>query len=110
MTDEEQVAGGHLDRARFPRLSELSSTVCCSKHPPPGQPTAEPPQPHPEAVEEILSFLAERHLALSTQLEAGADSERLVWARAMTEDLIDLVLCRLYRLRPGEREQVDMLG
>ena len=38
---------------------------------------------HPDVVEEILRFLAEQYLKLTVELEGGADSQRLVWARAM---------------------------
>jgi hypothetical protein len=60
-------------------------------------------------VEGILTFLGERLAVFTAELESGADSQRIVWARAMTADLIDLVLFRLYGLSPSERDHVDFL-
>ena len=66
-----------------------------------------PASPHPDAVEEILTFLGERHAEAKADLDAGCDSQKVVWARLMTRQLIDLVLYRLYSLSPGDRESLD---
>jgi hypothetical protein len=58
-------------------------------------------------VEEILGFLGERFAEATAELEAGADSQQLVWQRTMTARLIDLVLYRLYRLTPAEQERLE---
>lgn len=101
MTDEEQVAGGRLTDLVFPGflafVDGLLLDSCTAR-------------PHPEVVEAILLFLAERYTAFSAELEGGADSQRVVFARAMTVALIDLVLCRLYRLTPTEREEIEGLA
>nr|MBA3969117.1 hypothetical protein [Gemmatimonadota bacterium] len=57
--------------------------------------------------ESILAFLGDRYATLSAELEAGADSRKLVWARAMTARLVDLVLHRLLGLSAAEREELE---
>ncbi|HEX2094665.1 MAG TPA: hypothetical protein VHG28_19830 [Longimicrobiaceae bacterium] len=104
LTDEERIAGGHLTEMVFPGFLAFVDGLLVDRAP---QDSPAPPRPHPDAVEEILTFLGERYAHLSAELESGADSQRLVWARAMTGQLIDLVLCRLYRLSPAERERVE---
>jgi hypothetical protein len=44
-------------------------------------------------------------VAFSQELEQGIDSERVVWARAMTAQLVDLVLSRLYGISAEELEE-----
>jgi len=61
-------------------------------------------------VEELLVFLSEQHIELAGKLERGVDSERIVWARVMTQSLIDLVLYRLHDLDDAEREVVEAAG
>ena len=57
-------------------------------------------------MEEILTFLGERYAEASADLENGCDSQKVVWARLMARQLIDLVICRLYRLGPNEQEML----
>lgn len=94
LTDEEVIHGGHLTEMVFPGFLAFVDGLLA-------------PVPHPDAVEHILRFLEERHARMSEQIEAGADSRKLVWARAMTSHLIDLVLYRLLELSPEEREIVE---
>ncbi len=107
ITGEETISGGHLTELVFPGflafvdgllLDGAETDLPCSA------------RPHSDAVEEILTFLGQRFGMLTAELEAGADSGRLVWARVMTERLIDLVLYRLYRLSAAEREEVESGG
>jgi hypothetical protein len=98
-TDEELIAGGRLTEMVFPAFLAFVDGLL---------PRASGTRsPHPDVVEEILIFLSEQYLRFTAELEAGADSQRLVWARAMTSRLIDLVLYRLYRLTPEECEALD---
>ena len=106
LTDEEVVSGGHLTELAFPGFLAFVDGVLLEEVPA-GSTT--PARPHPDVVEEILLFLSERYARFTAELGRGADSERLVWARAMTARLIDLVLYRLYRLTPDEREDLDSL-
>lgn len=103
LTDEEVVSGGRLTELAFPGLLAFVDGLI-PQAPAPGR------RSHPEVVEEILAFLTEQYLRFTVELEAGADSQRVVWARAMTSRLIDLVLYRLHQLSPDEREQVDGIG
>lgn len=107
LTDEEMVVGGHLTEMVFPGLLSLVDGLLL-EHARSDSPS--PARPHPDAVEAVLAFLGERYAILTARMEAGADSGRLVWARAMTARLIDLVLYRLYRLTPQECEELDAVG
>lgn len=106
LTDEEQVTGGHLTELVFPGFLAFVEGLLQNHE---TDEAAVPARPHPDAVETILSFLAERYTVLTSEMESGADSERVVWARAMTARLIDLVLYRLYGLNGAEREEIDEL-
>jgi hypothetical protein len=107
LTDEERVSGGHLTELVFPGFLAFIDGLLLESAP---TGSFESPRPHPDVVEEILLFLAERFLDSSARLEQGADSESLVWSRAMTAQLIDLVLYRLYRVTPAEREALEARG
>ena len=100
LTDEEAVAGGRLTELAFPAFLAFIDGLLPRE-------TADGPRPHPDVVEEILLFLAQQYLRFTADLEGGADSQRIVWARAMTSRLIDLVLYRVYQLTPDECEQID---
>ena len=99
-TDEEVVCGGHLTELAFPGFLAFVDGLL------PRQSNLGH-YPHPDVVEQILIFLAEEYLTLTNELEGGADSQRLVWARAMTARLIDLVLYRLHQITPEESEALD---
>jgi hypothetical protein len=98
-TDEELIAGGRLTEMVFPAFLAFVDGLLPR--------AAGARSPHPDVVEGILVFLSEQYLRFTAELEAGADSQRLVWARAMTSRLIDLVLYRLYQLSPDECEALD---
>ncbi|HEX5724942.1 MAG TPA: hypothetical protein VFX98_05725 [Longimicrobiaceae bacterium] len=105
LTGEEAVSGGGpLTEMVFPAFLSFVDALLCD-HVAPDSPV--PARPHPDAVEEVLTFLGERYAAATAELEAGADSQKLVWARAMAAHLVDLVLYRLYRITPAEQEQVE---
>ena len=104
MTDEEAIPGGHLTEMVFPGLLAFIEGLLVDDVP---ADAPAPARPHPDAVEEILAFLGERFAEATARLESGADSQKLVWARCMTAQLIDLVLYRLYRLSPAEQERLE---
>jgi hypothetical protein len=96
LTDEEAITGaGHMTEMVFPGFLTFVGGLLASE------------RPHPDAVEEILGFLAERFAACTQELENGADSQKVVWARQMTGHLLDLVLYRLYRLSHAEVEALE---
>jgi hypothetical protein len=107
LTDEERIPGGHLTELVFPGFLAFIDGLLVETVP---SGVYEPPRPHPDVVEEILYFLGGRLAETRARLERGADSERLVWARAMTAHLIDLVLYRLYRVSPAEKEFLEARG
>ncbi|HUG38218.1 MAG TPA: hypothetical protein VML54_14770, partial [Candidatus Limnocylindrales bacterium] len=80
LTDEERVAGGHLTELVFPGFLAFVDGLLLETRLPG---VLEAPRPHPEVVEEILVFLAERYTEATAELEQGADSERIVWARSL---------------------------
>jgi hypothetical protein len=102
-TDEELVAGGRLTELAFPAFLAFVDTLLPNESRAGGR-------PHPDVVEAILIFLSDQFLRFTVELEGGADSQRLVWARAMTARLIDLVLYRLHQLTPEECEALDGAG
>ena len=104
LTDEERVSGGHLTELVFPGFLAFVDGLLLH---PENALGPEGSGPHPEVVEEILLFLAERQARATEDLGRGADSENLVWARAMTAHLIDLVLYRLYGVTEEEREELE---
>ena len=104
LTDEEAIPGGHLTEMVFPGFLAYIQGLLVETVP---ADALAPARPHPDVVEEILAFLGERFAEATAELEAGADSQKLVWARHMTARLIDLVLYRLYRLSPAEQERLE---
>lgn len=104
LTDEEAIPGGHLTEMVFPGFMAYIRGLLVETVP---ADALAPARPHPDVVEEILAFLGERFAEATAQLEAGADSQQLVWQRTMTARLIDLVLYRLYRLSPAEQERLE---
>jgi hypothetical protein len=104
LTDEEAIPGGHLTEMVFPGFLAFVTGLLVDVVP---ADALAPARPHPDAVEEILGFLGERYVETTMELENGIDSQQVVWARAMTVRLIDLVLYRLYRLTPAERERLE---
>ena len=102
-TDEEVVSGGRLTELAFPAFLAFVDGLLPNE-------SRAGSRPHPDVVEEILIFLSEHFLRFTVDLESGADSQRLVWARAMTARLIDLVLYRLHQLTPEECEALDGAG
>lgn len=106
LTDEELIPGGHLTELVFPGLLAFVDGLLVERAP---LDSVAPARPHPDAVEEILLFLAEQASHFAAKLENGADSKNLVWARTMTARLVDLVLYRLHRVGPSELEEIDAL-
>lgn len=107
VTDEERIGDGHLTELVFPGLLAFVDGLLVERVP---SDSLAPARPHPDVVEAVLIFLAEQYTRLGAELESGADSEQMVWARAMTARLIDLVIYRLYALDAAERETVDGIG
>lgn len=107
LTDEEAIGGGHMTELVFAGFLAFVDGLLVDRVP---SDALAPARPHPDAVEEILRFLAERYGVTTAQLEGGADSQKLVWARAMTSQLIDLVLFRLYRVGSSEQELIDRVS
>ena len=104
LTDEEAITGGHLTEMVFPAFLAFVDGLLVDRV---AHDSPIPASPHPDAVEEILLFLGERYAEALADLENGCDSQKVVWARLMARHLIDLALCRLYRLDPAEQELLE---
>jgi hypothetical protein len=104
LTDEEAITGGHLTEMVFPAFLAFVDGLLVDRVP---ADSRAPAAPHPDAVEEILLFLGERYAEATSDLESGCDSQKVVWARLMARHLVDLVLCRLYRVDSAEQELVE---
>ncbi len=104
LTEEEKVGGGPLTELVFTGFLAFVDGLLRD---PARYAGPNGTGPHPEVIEEILRFLADRHATATSELGRGADSEKLVWARAMTAHLIDLVLYKLYGLTRDEREEME---
>ena len=107
ITDEERVAGGHLTELVFPGFLAFVDGLL-EDMTLPG--SFEIRTSHPEVVEELLLFLAGHYAEAQAQLDRGVDSAKVVWARALTSELIDLVLIRLLDLTSAERELLESGG
>jgi hypothetical protein len=104
LTDEELIHGGHLTEMVFPAFLAFVDGLLVDRVP---DDSPSPACPHPDAVEEILVFLGERYAEATADLENGCDSQKVVWARLMARHLVDLVLCRLYRIDAAEQELLE---
>lgn len=104
LTEEERVGGGPLTELVFPGLLAFVDGLLVHGEDGPGETGS---GPHPDIVENILVFLADQHATMVEKIGRGADSGNLVRARAMTAELIDLVLYRLYGLTRDEREELE---
>lgn len=104
LTDEEAISGGHMTEMVFPGFLAFVEGLLVDKVP---ADALSPARPHPDAVQEILAFLGERYAEARQELQAGADSQKVVYARVMTSQLIDLVLYRFYGLSGAEVEMLE---
>ncbi|HST61336.1 MAG TPA: hypothetical protein VLK84_21710 [Longimicrobium sp.] len=104
LTDEEAIPGGHLTEMVFSGFMAYIRGLLVEVVP---ADALAPARPHPDVVEEVLTFLGERYAETTGEIEGGADSQKLVWQRRMTARLIDMVLYRLYRLSPAEQERLE---
>lgn len=103
LTDEERIDGGALTEMVFPGLLTLLDALL---------PRAESGEPdrdreHRDVVHDFILWLAARLVSLRSASPSEPD-ERLRVRReaAIADDLLDLVLCRLYRLSEDERAEV----
>lgn len=90
LTSEEMQGGSELVELAFPGFLTFVDGLLLKEVNPDSQ---APARPRPEVVEDILLFLARRHLELLPESEPQA-----VLEREMTTRLIDLVLYRLHNI------------
>lgn len=99
LTDEERISGGELTEMVFPGLLALVDALL---------PKAENGEPdrdreHRDVAHDFLLWLAARLVELrTTRPEDAEDRDRIVAEIQVTDDLVDLVSCRLYCLTDEE--------
>lgn len=103
LTDEERVEGGALTEMVFPGLLTLLDALLPRGEG--GEPDRD--REHRDVVHDFLLWLAARLVALRSGSPDDRD-ERLRARReeAIADDLLDLVLCRLYGLDEEERAEI----
>ena len=102
ITDEEQVENGALTEMAFPGFLAFVRGLLLTEVMPDA---LAPASPRPEAVEDILRFLADRVVELEESL--ARVEQRLEAELAMTSRLIDLVLYLMHGLDGDEVERVE---
>lgn len=111
LMDEEDVeagAGGAGDKVTelaFPGFLAFTRGLLLTEAP---EDALAEHEPRPEVVEEILQFLAARVVELEDpqeEEETRGDRERREAERAMTLNLVDLVLVQLYDVSPAEMDE-----
>ena len=99
LTDEERISGGELTEMVFPGLLALVDALL---------PKAENGEPdrdreHRDVAHDFLLWLAARLVELrTTRPEDDEDRDRISAEIQVTDDLVDLVSCRLYCLTDEE--------
>jgi hypothetical protein len=96
LTSEEMHGGRELVEFAFPGFLAFVDGLLLKEANPDSQ---VPARPRPEVVEDVLLFLAKRHLELLPQTD-----EQSVLEREMTTRLIDLVLYRLHGIAVDRAE------
>ncbi|MEZ4415016.1 MAG: hypothetical protein R3E10_04620 [Gemmatimonadota bacterium] len=101
LTEEEHLEGGPLPQLTFPGFLAFVRGLLLKKALPTAKAEA---QPRPEVVEDLVAFLAGRVLELDAELKSGEadDAERTRAERAMTSQLLDVVLQTLHEIDPGD--------
>lgn len=103
LTDEERIDGGALTEMVFPGLLTLLDALL---------PRAESGEPdrdreHRDVVHDFLLWLAARLVELRSATPSDRDERlRVRREKAIADELLDLVLCRLFRLDEEERARV----
>ena len=107
LTDEERVSDGELTEMVFPGLLTLVDALL------PRSDNGEPDRDreHRDVAHDFLLWLAGRLVELrTTRPEDDEDRERIRTEIQVTDDLIDLVSCRLYCLTDEETGRIRGFG
>ena len=99
LTDEERISGGELTEMVFPGLLALMDALLTRAEN--GEPDRD--REHRDVAHDFLLWLAARLVELrTTRPEDDEDRERIAAEIQVTDDLVDLVSCRLYCLTEEE--------
>ncbi|MCL7927584.1 MAG: hypothetical protein M8860_00295 [marine benthic group bacterium] len=107
LTDEERISGGELTEMVFPGLLTLVDALL------PRSDNGEPDRDreHRDVAHDFLLWLAGRLVELrATRPDDEEDRERIRAEIQVTDDLIDLVSCRLYCLTDEETGRIRGFG
>jgi hypothetical protein len=107
LTDEERIADGELTEMVFPGLLALVDALL------PRSENGEPDRDreHRDVAHDFLLWLAGRLVELrSTRPEDDEDRERIRTEIQVTDDLVDLVSCRLFCLTDEETGRIRGFG
>ncbi len=107
LTDEERISGGELTEMVFPGLLTLVDALL------PRSDNGEPDRDreHRDVAHDFLLWLAGRLVELrTTRPDDEEDRERIRTEVQVTDDLIDLVSCRLYCLTDEETGRIRGFG
>lgn len=101
LTEEEELEGGPLPQLTFPGFLAFVRGLLLKKALPSAGVEA---QPRPDVVQDLVEFLAGRVIELDAGLARGGldDPERTRAERAMTSQLLDVVLQYLHEVDPGD--------
>jgi hypothetical protein len=103
LTEEERVSGGELTEMVFPGLLALVDALL------PRAANGEPDRDreHRDVAHDFLLWLASRLVEIrTTRAEDEDDRQRLYHEAQVTDDLIDLVSCRLFCLTDAEIDRL----
>ena len=103
LTDEERLEEGSLTELTFPGFLAFVRGLLLAQVMPD---SLAPADPRPEAVLDLLVFLAGRVVELEEERDdpAAEDPERSAGELLLTDRLIDLVLCQLHGIDPADVE------
>ena len=103
LTDEERLEDGSLTELIFPGFLAFVRGLLLAKVMPD---SLAPADPRPEAVLDLLVFLAGRVVELEEERDdpTAEDPARSAGELLMTDRLIDLVLCQLHGIDPADVE------
>jgi hypothetical protein len=103
LTEEERVSGGELTEMVFPGLLALVDALLPRSRN--GEPDRD--REHRDVAHDFLLWLAGRLVEIRvTRPEDDEDRQRLHHEAQVTDDLIDLVSCRLFCLTDAEIERI----
>ncbi len=106
LTSEEHLDPGHLTELAFPGFLAFVRGLLLREA---LAGSSTPAEPRPEAVEDILHFLATRVIALEEELSGDevSEPEKARLELSLTNRLINVVMVHLYGVAPEDLERME---